>query len=67
MIDNYIKQNNLTREKFCRNCKISYESFLKVMRNETHFRINVVFKIAKGMELEKVSELFYDKIANKKE
>ena len=66
MIENYIKENNLTRKDFCKKCNMGYESFLKIMRNQSNVNIKAIFKIAKGMELNNVAILFCDKKAKKK-
>ncbi|MDE5990498.1 MAG: helix-turn-helix domain-containing protein [Clostridia bacterium] len=56
LIEDYIKANNLTVTKFCRLCKISPNS-LKKLKNGEDCRVNIVFKIARVLDV-KVSQMF---------
>jgi predicted transcriptional regulator len=52
MIKNYMKENGLSKAKFCRQCKISMEVFNKILVNKDNFRIIALFKIAIVMKIE---------------
>lgn len=49
MISDFITANNLTQKEFCRQCKISYYSFRKIMLNQ-NFNLQALFRIAKRMD-----------------
>lgn len=59
LILNYIKQNNLTKTKFCKLCNISYSTFLKILNDDLNFDSRATFKIARFMKI-KVCKLFND-------
>ncbi len=50
IIESYIKDNNLTKIEFCRQCKICTSTFYRII-NGKDFRLNALFKIAKIMNL----------------
>ena len=56
LIDDYIKNNNLTVTKFCKLCKISPKT-LKKLKNGEDCRVIAVFKIARLMNI-RVHQLF---------
>ncbi|MBO5954822.1 MAG: hypothetical protein J6Q13_02490 [Clostridia bacterium] len=56
VIEKFLKDNNLTKNKFCSNAYISVKTFNKFMRGEK-VRILIALKIATYMEVE-YEELF---------
>ena len=56
LIFDYIKNNNLTKTKFCRQCKISTSTFYKIISGKD-FRLIALIKMAKIMNL-KLSQFF---------
>ena len=50
IIDNYLKENKLSKTKFCKVCGISRGTLEKVMKNE-NVRITVLFKIARVLNV----------------
>ncbi len=46
IIENYLKENKMSKTKFCKLCGINLCTLMKVMNNE-NYRINALFKIAK--------------------
>jgi predicted transcriptional regulator len=59
IFENYIKENNLSKTKFCKLCKISLSTFKKIMAHEDNFRIIALFKIAKVIKIQ-VYQMFED-------
>lgn len=57
VINNYIKENKLTKNKFCKTCKISLSTLNKILNNKENFRIIALFKIAKVLNI-KFCEIF---------
>ncbi len=57
LIENFIKDNNLSKSKFCKLCKISQSTLNKIMTNSENFRIIALFKIAKVLKIQ-VFEMF---------
>ena len=58
LITNYMKENNLSKTAFCKQCKISYGVLNKILKDKSNIRLNVFFKIAKVLNI-KVYELWY--------
>lgn len=50
IIENYIKENNLSKAKFCKICNISPSTFNKIMNNG-NFKLNALFKIARIIKI----------------
>lgn len=48
LIENYIKENNLSKAKFCKMCKISPTTLSKIMNNQD-VRLLALFKITRVM------------------
>lgn len=46
LIENFIKENNLSKSKFCEMCKISQSTLNKIMTNNENFKMIALFKIA---------------------
>lgn len=57
LIKNYLKEENISKTKFCKLCKISVTTLNKILSNKENFRIIALFKIAKQIKLQ-VFELF---------
>ena len=57
LIENFIKENNLSKSKFCEMCKISQNTLNKIMTNSENFRIIALFKIARVLKIQ-VFEMF---------
>ena len=57
LIENFIKDNNLSKRKFCEMCKISQSTLNKIMTNSENFRIIALFKIARVLKIQ-VFEMF---------
>lgn len=52
LIENFVKENNLSKIKFCNICKISLSTLNKIMANSDKFRIVALFKIAKVLKIQ---------------
>ena len=52
LIENFIKENNLSKSKFCKMCKISQSTLNKIMTNSENLRIVALFKIAKVLKIQ---------------
>lgn len=52
LIENFIKDNNLSKSKFCKLCKISQSTLNKIMTNSENFRIIALFKIARVLKIQ---------------
>ena len=52
LIENFIKENNLSKSKFCKMCKISQSTFNKIMSSGNNFRIIALFQIARVLEIQ---------------
>lgn len=52
LIENFIKDNNLSKSKFCKMCKISQSTLNKIMTNNENFKIIALFKIARVLKIQ---------------
>ena len=52
LIENFIKENNLSKSKFCEMCKISQSTLNKIMTSNENFRIIALFKIARVLKIQ---------------
>lgn len=52
LIENFIKDNNLSKSKFCKMCKISQSTLNKIMTNSENFKIIALFKIARVLKIQ---------------
>ena len=52
LIENFINDNNLSKSKFCKMCKISQSTLNKIMTNSENFRIIALFKIARVLKIQ---------------
>ena len=59
IFENYIKEHNLSKNKFCKLCKISHSVFKKIMNNQGNFHIIALFKIARVIGIE-VYQMYED-------
>ncbi len=57
LIENFIRENKISKTTFCKMCKISPNTLKKIMSNNDNFRIIALFKIAKVIKI-KVYEIF---------
>ena len=57
LIENFVKDNNLSKSKFCEMCKISQSTLNKIMTSNENFRIIELFKIARVLKIQ-VFEMF---------
>lgn len=51
IIENYLKENKITKTKFCKLCSISLCTLEKIINNK-NYRINALFKIAKVLKIQ---------------
>ena len=52
LIEKFIKENNLSKSKFCEMCKISQSTLNRIMTKSNNFRIIALFKIARALNNE---------------
>ena len=52
LIENFIKDNNLSKSKFCKMCKISQSTLNKIITNSENFKIIALFKIARVLKIQ---------------
>ena len=57
LIEKFIKENNLSKSKFCEMCKISQSTLNRIMTNSENFKIIALFKIARVLKIQ-VFEMF---------
>ena len=57
LIETFIKDNNLSKSKFCKMCKISQSTLNKIITNSENFKIIALFKIARVLKIQ-VFEMF---------
>lgn len=58
IIKDFIKTNNWSMTRFCRECGIGIDIYKKIMKQEIAFRASAMFKIARLIKIE-VHKLFY--------
>ena len=51
-IRDYIKENNLTKQKFCTMSKIGNKTLNKILNGDIDISIKILIKIARAMEIE---------------
>ncbi len=51
MVREFMKENHLSINKFCKLCGIGVKSYYKIMNNDFDLGINVPFKICKAMKV----------------
>lgn len=52
LIKNYLKENKMSKTKFCKLCGINFSTLNKILNNQKDFRVNALFKIAKVLNLQ---------------
>ena len=52
LIENYIKENKISKIEFCKRCKLSIGTLNKVLSNQLNFKLNAIFKIARVLNIE---------------
>ena len=52
IIEKFMLENNISKTKFCKMCKISPNTLNKIMSNDFNFEIIALFKIAKVIKIE---------------
>lgn len=57
-IINFMKENNLSKTAFCKQCKISLRSLNKIFNDDPCLRLRTFSKISKVLNI-KVYELWY--------
>lgn len=57
LIEEYRKNNNLSKKEFCDKCGIAYQSLQKINYKNYKYRIEAITKIAKTLNIE-ISDLF---------
>jgi transcriptional regulator with XRE-family HTH domain len=57
LIKNYMKEQQISKTEFCRQCKVSMEVLNKILANKPNFRILALFKIARKLNVQ-IHELF---------
>lgn len=58
LIEKFISDNNLSKSGFCKLCKISHQTFDKIMGDEDSLTLSPVFKIARVMKIH-IKDIFY--------
>ena len=51
IVENYLKENRMSKTAFCKLCGISPSTLTRVMNNK-NYRISALFKIAKVIKIE---------------
>lgn len=51
LIDNYIKENKISKTEFCKRCKISPQTLKSVYDEEPHTHFKTLFKIARTLNI----------------
>ena len=51
LIENFRKENKLTKLEFCKQCRISTNTLRKIYNGNTNFDIVALFKIARVMKI----------------
>lgn len=51
VIKKFMKDNNLSKTKFCKICGIGLATFDKILLDKTNFRIVALFKVARVMKI----------------
>lgn len=58
LIEDYIKENNLTKTEFCKLCKISTKTLYKILLYKSKFSLIEIFKLARVMNIS-IINFFY--------
>lgn len=57
LIKTYLKENKMSKTKFCKMCGINFSTLKKILNNQKNFKVNALFKIAKVLNMQ-VYEIF---------
>ena len=57
LIEDYIKNNKLSKKEFCKLCGIGKPILRKILKNQQNLRLSALFKIARALNIN-VHELF---------
>ena len=57
IIEKFMLENNISKTKFCKMCKISPNTLNKIMTNKFNFEIIALFRIARIIKIE-VHQMF---------
>ena len=57
IIEKFMLENNISKTKFCKMCKISPNTLNKIMANNFNFEIIALFRIARIIKIE-VHQMF---------
>lgn len=57
LITTYLKENKMSKTKFCKMCGINFSTLKKILNNQKNFKVNALFKIAKVLNMQ-VYEIF---------
>lgn len=57
LIKTYLKENKISKTKFCKMCGINFLTLKKILNNQKNFKVNALFKIARILNLQ-VYEIF---------
>ena len=49
---NYMKENHLSKTKFCKLCHIGMSTLNKLLHDDLSLRIKLLWKLAKGMNVD---------------
>ena len=52
IIGSYMKEHNLSKNKFCKMCNVNIQTLNKILNNDFRFRVNALFKIARVLKIE---------------
>lgn len=52
IIEKFMKENKISKTKFCKMCKISSNTLNKIITKDNNFRIIALFKIARVIKIQ---------------
>lgn len=52
IFEDFIKNNGLSRTRFCKLCGINYKTYLKILNQDFNFDVRALFKIARYIKME---------------
>lgn len=58
LIENYLKEHNISKTKFCKDCNINYNALNKILNNKYQIKFSTLFKVCKKLEIE-IYQFFY--------
>lgn len=56
LIEEFLKEKEWSKSEFCRQCKISYKTFQKIMSNDYNFDLRALFRVCRimGVDIYKI-------------